>query len=292
MPGRILNAPEREYHPFEYFSECPHCQKECEQVYWHKNAIKAWSLATGPRTSDGKSATAKNLEGHPTQEEAMRTRFNAMQHGLSARTATYFPAKPDGYAFCSSCDVDRTFCKTQPACAKKTELFMLHHAAFEQKNPRHLLGIYADFQASIFAVLQEILRTIVADGVKITTPEFSFDKDGNCLVARYSYHDENGVYREGIINKIEANPLFKPLYELMSRTGLTMSDMGMTQKSIEAEEGAMGKLVHETMRQENAEEYQAKQLTLMNRMADMIQRANKSTDTDPILLEYQNEGNR
>jgi hypothetical protein len=69
-----------------------------------------------------------------------------MKHGLSACTATYFPAKPDGYAFCKTCDVDRVFCASQHACIKKTELFMLHHAAFEQRNPKHLMDTYSDLQ--------------------------------------------------------------------------------------------------------------------------------------------------
>ena len=123
--------------------------------------MKAWANATGPRTEEGKAATAANLEGHPTKEEAQRTRFNAMKHGLAARTATYFPAKYDGYEFCSTCDVDRNFCASQPACVKKTELFMLHHAAFEQRNPKHLMGIYSDLQASVLAVVQQIIQTIV-----------------------------------------------------------------------------------------------------------------------------------
>jgi hypothetical protein len=59
-----------------------------------------------PVTAEGKAAAAKNLEGHPTPQESRLTRFNAMKHGMEARTATYFPAKPGKYAFCEGCDVD------------------------------------------------------------------------------------------------------------------------------------------------------------------------------------------
>lgn len=45
-----------------YFCKCPVCGKEAEQASWKK---------------------------------ALRTRFNGIRHGLSAKTATYFPAKPD-----------------------------------------------------------------------------------------------------------------------------------------------------------------------------------------------------
>lgn len=191
QPSRIDDAPDLTHHPFIYHGECPHCGVECEQVGWEKGLMKAWANATGPRTEEGKAATTANLEGHPTKEEAQRTRFNAMKHGLSARTATYFPAKPDGYAFCATCDVDRYFCASQPACVKKTELFMLHHAAFEQRNPKHLMGIYSDLQASVLAVVQQIIQTIVGDGVKIEAPQWFADKEtGRIIIAEYT--DENG----------------------------------------------------------------------------------------------------
>ena len=115
-PARVEDAPDLTYHPFTYHGNCPRCDAECEQVGWERGLMKAWANATGPRTEEGKAATATNLEGHPTKEEVQRTRFNAMKHGMSARTATYFPSKPDGYAFCATCDVDRVFCASQPAC--------------------------------------------------------------------------------------------------------------------------------------------------------------------------------
>jgi hypothetical protein len=286
-PGRVEDAPEREHHPFAYFALCQSCGTECEQVYWELNAMKAWSKATGPKTEEGKEATAANLEGHPTKEEALRTRFNAMKHGLNARTATYFPSKPDGYAFCNGCDVDRVHCAAQPACVKKTELFMLHHAAFEQRNPKHLMGIYADLQASIFAVVQQILQTIVADGVKIS--EVVWDKDENGEVRVSEYIDEKGQRNILRIN-VQAHPLFKPLGELLSRTGLTLADMGMTQKVIEAEEDALGRLEHAQEEQEVVSEFRQRTMTLLAGMAEKVQRANQQTNSDPKLIEYQQEG--
>lgn len=283
-PGRVEDAPELDHHPFEYFAACPQCQREVEQAAWEKSLLKAWANATGPKTEEGKAATAANLDGHPTPEETKRTRFNAMKHGLTARTATYFPAKPDGYDFCSACDVDRVWCKGQPACAKKTELFMLHHAAFEQRNPKHLTGIYADLHASLFAVLQQILQTIVADGVKVEMVKWYTNKDGEILVA--DYVDEQGnrrLIRESVI----AHPLFKPLGELLSRAGLTLADMGMTTKVIEAEEEEMGRLRQSADEQTGLAEYQQRQLAALENLAGVIERAKGMKSRDPILIEHQ-----
>lgn len=263
------------------------CGKECVQAHWDRNLLKAYAKATGPRTAAGKAVSAANLDGHPTPDEVLRTRFNAMKHGLSAKTATYFPAKPDGYAFCSGCDVDRVHCSTQPACVKKTELFMLHHAAFEQRNPSHLKGIYSDLQASIFAMVQQIIQTIVADGVKVDQVVWDRDPEGNIRVAEY--FDEKGerhILRENMM----AHPLFKPLGEMLSRANLSLSDMGMTQKVIEAEEDQLGRLTHDQEEQESVEAYRARTLSLLAGMAEKVQRANKLTESDPKLIEFQQEG--
>lgn len=287
-PGRVVDAPEFEHHPFEYFAACK-CGRECEQEHRERSLLKAWCNATGPKTPEGKAATAANLKGHPTPEEALRTRFNGMKHGLSARTATYFPAKPDKYPFCKTCDVDRVHCAAQPACVKKTELFMLHHAAFEQKNPKHLMGIYADLQASIFAVLQSILQTIIADGVKITTPGFAFDKDGACIVARYTYRDANGEEKQGMITRLEAHPLFRPLGEMLSRTGLSLSDMGMTARAIENEEAELGRLNDGAAERESLGDYQRRQVEALEGLAAVMQRAQANKARDPVLIEHQTQ---
>lgn len=285
-PARVEACPEQEYHPFAYFCPCPTCHGEAEQVYWERSLFKAWSNATGPKTAEGMAATAANLEGHPTQEEAKRTRFNAMKHGLAARTATYFPAKPDGYDFCTGCDVDRVYCSEQPACVKKTELFMLHHAAFEQRNPKHLMGIYADLQASLFAVLQQILQTIVADGVKINSPQWYTDREtGKILVAEYI--DEKGKPR--ILTEINAHPLFRPLGEILSRAGLTLSDMGMTMKAIEDEQ-EMGRLAADNAQaQDSMLEFGRRQVEALENLQGTIERARLQKGRDPVLIEHQEQ---
>jgi len=285
-PGRVVDVPEVEHHPFEYFAFCLKCGVECGQVHWEKSLLKAWKNATGSKTEEGKAASAANLVGHPTKEEALRTRFNGMKHGLSARTATYFPAKPDGYSFCKGCTVDRVWCKAQPACTKQTELFMLHHAAFEQKNPKHLMGIYADLHASLFLLLQNLLQTIIGDGVKITTPQWFTDKDGRCIIAQYT--DAEGKLRT--IPDVKEHPLLKPMMELLSRVGLSLTDVGMTPRVIEIEESNMGRLANDTSNQESSNAFRQRTVDLLSEMAGKMTRAGTATNADPILIEYQKEG--
>lgn len=166
---------------------------------------------------------------------------------------------------------------------------MLHHAAFEQRNPRVLGGIYADLQASIFAVLQQILQTIIADGVKITTPEWSTDKDGNCIVAKYSYTDANGETKERIITNIEAHPLFRPLGEMLSRAGLSLHDMGMSARVIEDEEAELGKLNDGSAQREELGDYQRRQVEALEGLATVMKNAAANKLRDPVLIEHQQQ---
>lgn len=285
-PQSVEDAPDREHHPWSYFSKCPSCGTKAEQAHWERSLLKAWVNSTGPKTESGIAATAKNLEGHPTPEEARRTRFNGMKHGLNARTATYFPAKPDGYAFCASCDVNRVWCFDQPACTKQTQLFMRHHAAFESRDPKHLNGIYADLQGAIMAVLQQILQTIIADGVKITCPQWYTDKDtGKVVIAEYI----NEYGERKILTDIEAHPLFKPLGELLSRNSLSLQDMGMTAKVIEEEQQEMGRLNVQEGAQQALSDFSKQQAESLSALREMMEKASASRKADPILIEYQQQ---
>lgn len=285
-PARVAADPDSEHHPHAYFAPCPQCRQECGQAQYERALLKAWANATGPRTPEGIAATSRNLAGHPTPEEAKLTRFNAMQHGLAARTATYYPAKPDGYAFCSACDVDRVWCKAQPACVKRTELFMLHHAAFEQGRPEHLKGIYADMQAGIFALVQQLIQTIIGDGVKITAPQYYTDKDGSMLLA--TYHDDNG--EKHTVYDVQAHPLFRPLGELLSRNNLTLADMGVTQKVIEDRQEEMGRLASQDASRELVGDFLRNQDQRMRALEGLFRQAAVHRDSDPVLLEHRAEG--
>lgn len=286
-PARVEEFPERDWHPWRYFAACA-CGAAASQAPWEVGLLKAWQNATGPRTPEGKAATAANLEGHPTPEEAQRTRFNALKHGLTAKTATYFPARPGKYPFCSACDIDWGWCVQQPACSKQTQLFMQHHAAFESRNPKHLAGIYADLQAALFAVVQQILQTIVADGVKIEAPQY-INYEGEVIFVRYT-DPETG--ESGVIKDIQAHPLFKPLGELLSRNNLSLADMGMTQRVIDDEEQEFGRLKSQAQAGEELAEYSRRQAKALEDLKGLMDRAGSKRETDPVLIEYsQQNGN-
>lgn len=280
-PARVEDWADDQIHPWRYFA--PHeCGRECEQAPFERGLLRAWRSATGPKTPEGIAATTKNLEGHPTPEEALRTRFNGMKHGLSARTATYFPAKPDGYAFCSTCNVDRPWCKAQSACVKQTQHFMLHHAAFEQRNPKHLMGIYADFHAALMATISECLRRIIGDGVTVATPKTYVDKDGRCLVVEYI--DEQGD-RQTVLD-VQAHPLFRPVAELITRTGIDLANLGMTPRQVPEEDDQKGKLADD---RESAAVLQERQVKALEDLRTLMHRAQSKANTDPVLIEYQQQ---
>lgn len=282
-PARVEDDPEQPHHPWRYSGACPHCKAQCVQAPFERALFKAWVNATGPTTAEGKAAAAENLKGHPTEEEARRTRFNAMQHGMSAQVATYFPSKPDGYTFCSTCDVNRGWCAAQPACVKRTEHFMLHHAAFDQKDPRHLMPIYAGTHAAIFSVLQMILQQVIADGVKISAPCWYSDKDGGFHLAEV-LDEASGEVKP--IMEITAHPLLKPLGELIKSANLSLGDMGMTAKQAESQDEDLGQLSGRAAPKEDLTAFQNRVLGVMDGLAGRMDRAKQQTDQDPVLLEY------
>jgi len=286
-PLRVDDDPGQLHHPYRYFARCQVCGSEAEQASWERALLKAWSSATGPTSTEGKAAAAKNLEGHPTPAEAKLTRFNALKHGLNARVATYFPAKPDGYAFCKGCEVERDWCRRQPACTKKTELFMLHQAAFEQNDPKRLNGVYSDLHASILAMLQQILQQIIGEGVTLVSPKFAI-QDGAVIIARYL--DAKGD--EHVINEVQAHPLFKPLGELISRCNLSLSDMGMTAREVtrdEDEELGFIKAPAGGAGGGSIEDFARKQADNIAALRGHLDRSRSQRDRDPVLIEHRQQ---
>lgn len=287
-PDLIEDDTEQAHHPFRYFAHCPSCGAQHQpQASWERALLKAHQFSTGPKSEQGKAASGANLEGHPTPTEALRTRFNAMKHGAAARTATYFPAKPDGYAFCARCDVDRDWCAQQPACVKQTEIFMLHHAAFEQRNPRVLAAMHADMHAALMATLQMCIQEVLGLGVLIKAPKVELDRDGNPVTLTYTAEDGSKRY----IYNYTSNPAFKPLTELISRLGLSMSDLGMTVRAAEDdEERSLGKLQLGEDTRETLNAFGARMLEATENARLLITKAQKATAADPVLVEHKARG--
>lgn len=281
-PQRIVEGDDGGHHPFEYFAECPQCTQEAPQAAWERALAKAWTRATGPRTEAGKAATARNLEGHPTPEEALRTRFNAMKHGLFARTATYFPAKPGKYPQCEDCDLF-VECGSQVACLKRTELFLKHQIAFESRDPALLTDLRADTQAAVQALINDMIVAIAADGgPRLRTPEWYYDKDGGFHLAQWK--DEDGTPVQ--LYKLEAHPLLKLLMEFIAKNAMTLSDLEMTPKAQDEQELMRGYLEQKAGGDEQALEYQQRQTAALENLGELIRRSQEKTRRDPVLIEY------
>lgn len=286
VPERVTDNLDRDWHPWDYAATCSVCGEEALPAPWWLSLLKGWQRATGPKTPEGKVATAANLVGHPTPEEAKRTRFNAMKHGMNSRVATYFPAKPGKYAMCASCDVDWGYCAAQPCCTRQTGLFMKFAAAFERRDPNLLMDLYADQQAGVFAIVQQLMQSIIADGAVIKTPRVHIDKDGDVTVIEYL--DEAGNRR--VIHDMEAHPLLRSLSEFISRANLNMADMGMTQRVIDDDGAALGRLQHENQEQEASAEFRAKVSRTMEALAPLLERSQARKNLDPVLIEHRQQG--
>lgn len=284
-PDLIEDAPDLPHHPYRYFGNCPKCKAQSQpQAAWARALMKAHQMSTGPRTAEGLAKVSKNLEGHPNAEAVLRTRFNAMKHGMAAKTATYFPARPGKYSFCERCDVDRTWCAAQPACVKQTEIFMLHHAAFEQRDPRVLGGLHADLAAGLTATLQMLMQEVLGDGVVIKQPRVELDREGNSQTLSYLSDDGERKY----VYDRQAHPALKAITDLVSRLGLSMSDLGMTVRAADPEEeGAGGVLKLDDSTAETLQNFGARMLGVMDGARAMLAAAEKKTREDPVLVAHE-----
>ncbi len=270
-------------HPYRYFATCPSCRAHSQQIAWQRGLFSSYVKSTGPKTLEGKAASAANLDGHPTPEEALRTRFNALKHGAAAKQALYFPAKPGKYDACETCDIDFDYCSQQVACMRKTELFMRHLIAIESHDPKMLREHQAMQQANFASLMDDMLISVINKGVVLETPAFSFDKDGGFHLAQYT-DSETG--KKTTIMDTKANPLLKHIFDLMSKNNLTLADLGMTQKVREENEIQMGRLQQEGKDKQSLADFQNKQHELLDSLREKIVNSQNALSQDEILLEH------
>jgi hypothetical protein len=280
----VREDPDAQWHPYAYSAECPECGTEAAQAAWERSLLKAWANATGPKTPEGKAVVTANLAGHPTPEEALRTRFNALKHGLYARVATFFPAKPGRYPHCEGCEHRYSTCGVSaPACLKRAELYLKHHIAFETRDPGLLMEMRSDTQAGIQALINDMILIIAQDGgPRLLSPEWYTDKESGA-VRLVEWTDENGdVHR---IMKHEAHPLLKHLMDFISKNTMTLADMGMTPKVQAEEEANLGHLEQEKRERESLTDYQRRQAEGLERLQALIERGGAKREPALIVQE-------
>lgn len=283
-PARIEDAPEDAWHPWRYYAPCPICSVECTQSPQSRHLFKLWASSTGPKTVEGKARSAANLDGHPTAEEAQRTRFNALKHGLNARVARFWPARPGAYPQCNNCELFiNATCRVGDPCQKKTELFLRHHIAFETGDPKLLGQLRADLHANLTAIVEDLILAVIAEGAMLKTPEWYYDKDGDFHLAQYVSPDTGEMVQ---IFKLENNPAIKLVGELCSRFGLDLNSQGMTPKVQDDNDVIRGFLDAKQEESGALLEHQQRQTLALEGLAAMVVRSRERTMRDPVLLEY------
>ena len=260
-PARVDDRPDWPWHPFEYFAACPECGDTAPQDPRYRGLLKAHAFATGPVTEEGKAASAANLAGHPTPEETKKTRFNAITHGLTAKVANFYPAKPGSYERCKTCSYYGQECVENPpsthknpdSCLSRVELFMQHRMAFESGDAGMLSMLRADLQAGVQAIINDILLDITQRGVTLVAPEWKINPaTGKVVIADYIDADSG---ERCVIQEVKPHPLLKILIEFINKNNLSLEDMGMTPKVAAENDLMAGFLDNQNDERESAEEF-------------------------------------
>jgi hypothetical protein len=288
-PPKILEAPERESHPWRYLADCPECGRaDCEQAPWERAMLSAYGRHTGPTSEAGKRRSSFNRTLSPhTPEELARTRFNRLQHGLYAKVQVFFPAKPGKYPHCNGCRWLDNGCGEweHGACLVQTELFMRHRIAYQTRNAGLLTELAAERQAHTQALISNLLIAIAQGGVELRRPHYVSDKDGNVKLVEYV--DANGDVRR--VEDVLAHPLIKPLYELLAKNSEILAREGMTEKSQEDDEQLRGFICRDEQQQVALADHAHQQSAKLEKLLDLVERSRERQQRDPVLIEHQRE---
>lgn len=287
-PVTITPDDTNEYHPFIYTATCERCgNEEVKPIGWEYNLEKAHALATGPRTIEGRKRISESTrERMKDPAITNKTRFNALKHGAYAKVANYYPARPGHYAACSTCDRLDNVCGQDgiEVCLKKAELFMRHHHAFDTGDPALLSEDNASLQANVRAIADEMILTIINDGVRVKKPVMHNTPGGSIHV---SVKNEEGI--DEFLYDLQAHPLIGPFMALLSRNHLTMQDMNMTPRKEDLEDENLGFVSEEEMQTIDLQEWLNKEEEALNNLAEMIERSKEITEKDPLVLEHKAE---
>lgn len=265
----------------DYFANCPKCGAETGQAFWQRGLWHAEGKRTGPRTAEGKARCAENL-ANMTPEQKHRAKYNNVRHGRYLKQMTPLPAKPDGYQWCAGCEIERDYCRAQPVCLLKAGHFVLVRAAFEEKKPELLNGIFSEAHGMTLMVLREMLLAVLQQGVSREVPKVVLDKDGAPRVLEVFDQDGNLTP----VMQQEINQLLRVIPDWISRIGLSLNDLGMTPKQIDDGEAAMGRLKADEDNREALEAFEQRKVKALEDLSSMIQRANAAKARDPVLIEY------
>lgn len=269
-PESVVSDDSTPWHPWRYECTCPSCGDTANLIWWQANLFKAHAEATGPTTEEG----------------IRRTRFNRMTHGLTAKVATYYPARPGGYPHCTGCQyLQNRDCEDFGGCLSRTEILLRHLMAYEAGDPRLLQGLNAERQAHLAAIADDMILAILQDGGPRTkTPEWYSDKDGGFHLARY-VDDKTGEMVQ--LHRLDAHPLIRPLMDLIAKNGMTLTDQGMTPKVQDDQSILEGSLAEETADRDTLAEYSRRQAEALEGLALMIENSRNRLEHDPVLKEHQ-----
>lgn len=288
-PQVIEDDESRPWHPHAYFADCPRCGEQRQaQDKIQRSQLKAWARSAGPTSDAGRAKAQKNLAAsNRTPESYARSRFNNLQHGMYARTARFFPAVPGRYPECDGCEYRETTCEASSGCQKRVELYMRHELAVENKDPSLLAKYRADTQATVYALLEMIMMTILEDGVKLQRPVYNFHQEsGELMVA--TFHDaESG--EERTVYDISAHPLLKTLTDILSKNNMSLADMALTPKVQEDSDAIEGQFRRQEAGQASALEHQRKMAESMEALSEVFNRAQKRVEEDPKVIEYRDQ---